>query len=333
MQGITFAGAGALGQGLGALLGSSNATTMLVRATTRDSLLHAGALRIGGLRPIELPVQQGPGAVGAIGLVIDPSEIPADDAVIFATKAPQLAQIAAEVSRRWRRRTGWVAGMQNGVVKDDLLFDAFGSDAVVGCATMTAAGRDADGSIEITGVGTTYFGEFDGQPSQRVAQIADAFRRAELPIETTDRIRSLLWTKCANTVGVFATSSLTRLDTWTLLGNANSVATFLDLVAEAAALAEAEGEAVSDFPGLTLRTYLNCPRNEVISGFVARARAAGPVSTLSYTSMVRDITAGRSTEVEFVFGDLVRRAAQHKVDVPRIRLVYQLISAMGPATS
>lgn len=129
MQGITFAGAGALGQGLGALLGSSNATTMLVRATTRDSLLHAGALRIGGLRPIELPVQQGPGAVGAIELVIDPSEIPADDALIFATKAPQLAQIAAEVSRRWRRRTGWVAGMQNGVVKDDLLFDAFGSDA------------------------------------------------------------------------------------------------------------------------------------------------------------------------------------------------------------
>ncbi len=331
MQGITFAGAGALGQGLGALLGSSNAVTVLVRATTRDSLLRAGALRIGGARPIGLPVQQGPGAVGSIGLITDPSEIPTDDAVIFATKAPQLSQIAAEVGRRWRRRTGWVAGMQNAIVKDDLLIDAFGSEAVVGCATMTAAGRGTDGSIKITGVGTTYFGEFDGQPSQRVAQIADAFRLAGLPIETTDRIRSLLWTKCANTVGVFATSSLTRLDTGTLLGNAKSVATFLDLVAETAALAEAEGQAVSDFPDLTLKTYLSRPRGEVISSFVAKARAAGPAKTPSYTSMLRDVTAGRPTEVDFVFGDLVRRAEQHEVDVPRIRLAYQLISAMAPA--
>jgi 2-dehydropantoate 2-reductase len=137
-----------------------------------------------------------------------------------------------------------------------------------------------------------------------------------------------LWTKCANTVGVFATSSLTGLDTSTILGRPHTVAAFLDLVGETAALASASGTEVGDFDGLPLRSRLASPRAEVIAGFVERADVAGVPPVLSYTSMARDLAAGRPTEVEYVFGDLVRRAQQLKVAVPRLEFAYHLIAAM-----
>jgi 2-dehydropantoate 2-reductase len=328
MQGITIAGAGALGRGLAGLLGQRNTVTLLARAQTADTLLEEGRLHIGGVQPIQLPLRAGIGAPGSVGVIADPEQMPPDDAVIFATKAPQLESFAIEVHARWRRSRGWVAGLQNGIGTEDLLVGKFGPSAVVGAATMTAAGRGPDG-FSVTAISTTYFGELGGGVSERVSAMADAFESANLPVEVPEDIRSLLWTKCANTVGVFATSSLTRLDTGTILGNGHSVAAYLDLVGETAALARALGTQIGDFDGLPLRAYLTSPRADVIDAFVARARAAGAPSTLSYTSMARDIIEGRPTEVEYVFGDLVRRSEQVGLAVPRLALAYDLLSAMS----
>ncbi|GAA4596991.1 hypothetical protein GCM10023194_70580 [Planotetraspora phitsanulokensis] len=60
----------------------------------------------------------------------------------------------------------------------------------------------------------------------------------------------------------------------------------------------------------------------MIRAFVERARESGPPSTPSYTSMTRDVMASRPTEVDFMFGDLVRRAAKVGVGVPRIALAH-----------
>ncbi|GII28264.1 hypothetical protein Pmi06nite_17060 [Planotetraspora mira] len=46
--------------------------------------------------------------------------------------------------------------------------------------------------------------------------------------------------------------------------------------------------------------------------------------------MARDVMAGRPTEVGFMFGGLVLRAAKVSVGVPRVTLAHELISAMDP---
>ena len=54
------------------------------------------------------------------------------------------------------------------------------------------------------------------------------------------------------------------------------------------------------------------------------ASAAPP----GFSSMAQDLAAGRRTEIEETFGDLVRRAAALGADVPRAEFVYRLI--VGP---
>src|SRR5579864_8254086 len=77
---------------------------------------------------------------------------------------------AATEALRWAadQRFGWAAGIQNGLVKDDVLTATFGVHRVVGAATIFSAQRQSDGSVRIASRGATYLGELDGRVSDRV---------------------------------------------------------------------------------------------------------------------------------------------------------------------
>ena len=49
--------------------------------------------------------------------------------------------------------------------------------------------------------------------------------------------------------------------------------------------------------------------------------------------MVQDLAAGRRTEIEETFGDLLRRARAQGTEVPRAEFVYRLISGLEPSPS
>jgi ketopantoate reductase len=78
-----------------------------------------------------------------------------------------------------------------------------------------------------------------------------------------------------------------------------------------------------------MRTYLAPTPEEAVAGMTRRAR---PVSGRppGFSSIVQDLAAGRRTEIEETFGDLVRRAHAHGVQVPRAELVYRIVSGLWP---
>jgi 2-dehydropantoate 2-reductase len=330
-------GAGSLGLALGASLAQAgNRVTLLARPASASALREAGQVHVSGRFEHVVPVSGPPGRPGLVAVTDRGTDLPPAQAVLFTTKGQDLAESIESAAGAPLDQGGdgaLVAGLQNGVVKDELLALAFGPDNVVGAATVLGARRTSAGSVSITSVGTTFFGEFGpaGAPaapgSRRADNLAAAFVSAGLPCVVVPNVRSLLWSKFCNAIGVFGVSALTRLPTALIFARRPLALAYRSLLEEAAAVAVAEGAEVGDFPDLPMRSYLAPAPEEFAATMAARAAPVGD-GPPGYSSMAQDLAAGRRTEVEETFGDLVRRARAHDVDVPLSQLVYRVVTGL-----
>ncbi len=326
---VTIVGAGSLGLVLAAALArAGHLVTLLAREGSAAALGDRGAIEVTGQLALTVRVAASPTSDGQVGVTRRASELPEADAVLFTSKGHDLPASIEEVSEAWpveRRGGSFVAGLQNGVVKDELLAAAFGSRAVVGAATVLGAQRLRPGAATIAGLGTTFLGEFDAPTSERTERMAAALAGAGLPTVVVTEIRSLLWSKFCNAIGVFGVSALTRVPSVEIFARPPLAFAYRSLLDETAAVAAAEGVQVKDFPDLPMRTYLQPTPAEAVAEMGRRsapARGRAP----SFSSIAQDVSAGRRTEIEETFGDLLRRAHQHGVQVPRAELVYRLVS-------
>jgi 2-dehydropantoate 2-reductase len=221
-----------------------------------------------------------------------------------------------------------VASLQNGILKDRLLAQAFGPERVLGAATMVSAQRHVDGSVTWAGRGVTYFGEPDGGESGRLRAVVEVWREAGLPAQAVPDIDALEWSKTAMVAGSFAVSVLSRWPMYQVFADPDLCDVFLALVRETATLAAAHGVEIDDYAGLPARAYATLPREEALA-LLARASAnlAGAPIPLR-TSMQQDLLAGRPMEVEEVFGSLLEDAARLGVAVPLVTAAYHLLRAL-----
>lgn len=325
-------GAGALGRAFAAVLGNvARPVTLLVRPSSLDTLLAEGALRVNGVVRLTVPVAPAPAAPGTVGVTADPRQLSQSSGVVFTTKAHHLREAAIPLRDASPDAGYWVAGVQNGLAKDDLLAGVFGEDRVVAATTVFGARREADGSVTATGLGTTFLGEFTPGREQRAADLAAALREGGLPCELVADARAMTWAKALNAAGIFGLSALTRLPTSTFMREPAFIRLYLSLVEEAASVAEALGVAVVDLPDLPMATYLGTPRDEMVQRLAQRHASARRPPEPSWSSLGEDLRQGRTTEWDEVFGDLVRRAAAANVPVPRLTLVAGLLAGLDPS--
>jgi 2-dehydropantoate 2-reductase len=332
---LSFVGAGALGQSFAALLAANGQpVTLLATPGSAERILAAGRIVIGGVVTLEVPVAPAPARPGTVGVTADPADLPRATGLLFTTKGHQLPAAVASVRAVWPAAddtSSWVGGVQNGLVKDDVLVAAFGPDRTVGAVTILGAQRAADGSAVVTSRGMTYLGELGRGTSPRVAAAVAPLKAADIPAEESMDIPSVLWSKECNAVGVFGVTVLTRGGAPGLMQNPDLLRAYRSLIQETAAVANAYGVTIGDYVGFPIRTYLGQTEEEALGA--ARARAAqaatAPRSTPSYPSMVQDLLAGRPMEVEAVFADVVERAQKVGVPVPRIELVRDILRGIN----
>jgi 2-dehydropantoate 2-reductase len=324
---LAFVGAGALGQAFAGLLAKNGqAVTLLATPRTAASLLNEGRIRLRGVVDHDIPVAPAPAPPGSVGVTANAADLPAGVGLIFLTKGHDLADAIATVRAAWpvtRDDAAWVAGLQNGLAKDDMLAAAFGAARVVPGATILGGGRGADGIVTVTALGMTYLGEKQGGSSPRVDAAIDALMAAGIPAQAPESIQSILWSKACNAAGVFGVSVLARATGPQMSGDANMMHAYLGLVRETAATGAAYGVAVGDYPNFPpIHTYTVTPDEETLAKIVKpRPLPRGG----SLPSMTQDVLAGRPMEVEQVFGDLVERAERAGVDVPRLTLVRDIM--------
>jgi 2-dehydropantoate 2-reductase len=237
----------------------------------------------------------------------DPAEVGPCDHVLFTVKAFDTEAAAARLEPLLGEGTA-VLSLQNGVDNEEKLTQAIGPDHVMGGAAFIFAGKAAPGVIVHTGGPTSItFGELDGRVSERAQRLLECCQRAGFAAEFSESIRTVLWAKFAFICAQAGMTAAVRLPIGELRTVDAAWGGFQRLVAEVAAVAEADGVPLP--PAVQERTLT----------------LAQSVEPGSFSSLHDDLVAGRRMELEALHGLVVRRAAQHGVPVPMSEAIYAVL--------
>jgi 2-dehydropantoate 2-reductase len=295
---ITVYGAGGVGGYFGGRLAQAGADVHLIARGA-----HLEALRTHGLR-----VQSVKGDFAVqVPATDDPADIGPCDYVLFSVKAFDTEPAAARLGPLLGDATA-VVSLQNGVDNEEKLAWAVGQGHVMGGAAFIFAGIAEPGVILHTGGPTSItFGELDGQVTERAQRLLECCRQAGFGAELSESIKTVLWAKLAFISAQAGMTAAVRLPIGEIRTVEAAWAAFGRLVAEVAAVAEADGTPVPS---------------------TAQERAlalAQSVEPGSFSSLHDDLVAGRRMELEALHGFVVRRAAEHGVPVPMTEAVYAVL--------
>jgi 2-dehydropantoate 2-reductase len=295
---IAVYGAGGVGGYFGGRLAQAGADVHLIARAS-----HLKALRTHGLQVRSV---KGDFAVH-VPATDDPADIGPCDYVLFCVKAFDTDQAAARLGPLLGDATA-VVSLQNGVDNEEKLSRAVGQDHVMGGAAFIFAGVAEPGVILHTGGPTSItFGELDGQVTERAQRLLECCRQAGFGAELSPSIKTVLWAKLAFICAQAGMTAAARLPIGEIRTVDAAWAGFQRLVAEVAAVAEADG---SPIPAAAQERAL------------ALAQSVEPGS---FSSLHDDLVAGRRMELEALHGFVVRRAAEHGVPAPMSEAIYAIL--------
>ena len=318
---VLVVGAGSLVSVYGGYLARAG---LPVQLYTRSA--HARAIEAAGGLPVIADDEQ---FLAPVRATDRPDEVEEADLVIVLCKAPDTAQALDELSHLVGAPKVAVS-LQNGIDEHGVLAAWAGPDVVVGGVSMVGATRAEPGVVQHTLTTPTFLGELSGTTSDRVRHLGELLDGAGLPVEVTDRIRSVEWSKTVHASPAMALTALTRHWFHEDFLAPELASLFLDLVLEGAEVALAEGVEVDDWPSLLrLRTLTQLPYDQaldLIDGHGHKLVSAG--ATRVQISMLQSVERGRWTEVEALHGVLARAAVRHGIAAPATRICYRLLAGL-----
>jgi 2-dehydropantoate 2-reductase len=309
-------GAGGLGGVLGGMLAAAGAdVTLMARPAQARALRRHGLTLVGAAerRGIRVPV------------TADAAAVRAADLFILAVKTYDTAAALAAVSHlRGQVRTA--LSFQNGLLKDEALARAFSPDVVLGAVTMVGGIRERPTRFRYTLPGVTYVGELDGGTSGRSDAVADLLRKGGFTVEATPHVRAATWAKLNQMVPAATLSCLTRLAYYRLCTGERLARLFVTLSRECAAVGEALGYPLMDFPGFEVRTLAALPFDDAVAYLRARGRRLEAQGlTHIRISTLQDLDRGRRTELPEVVGPVLAAAARENVPVPTLASLAEVL--------
>jgi 2-dehydropantoate 2-reductase len=286
---ILVVGAGATGGFFGARLAQHGRdVTFLVRPP------RAAALGRDGLRVT------GPGHTDVIAAqTVTAQDLGGGyDVVLLSVKATALGQALDDVAPAVGPDTA-IMPFLNGLAHMDVLNERFGPRRVLGAAVRVLSTLDADGTVVQLGpLASITLGAQDGTPAAPAEDVAGLLSGAGFDVQVSGDIIGAMWHKWVFIASLGALTCLARGTVGEVAAVAGGTGLALAILDEAAAVAAAAGHPLPP------------AEQDVSAGFLTK-----PGSTAT-ASMYRDLQAGRPTEAEHVFGDLIGRARSLGVATP-----------------
>ena len=297
---ICIVGCGALGSVIGGHLARLEDVEVYAYDTFAE---HMRAIRERGLK-----ISGAPDFTARLHATSEPSDIPACDFGIFATKSVH-TRAAAEQTAHIFGPSAAVCSVQNGLGNEEIIAERV--KYVIRGATGLAVHMRGPGHAAIEFYGDVWIGPFEpsGTPYPLVEQLAAVMNCAGLRFVPLRDARAAQWTKLIFNSAANSVGALTRL-------HLGAGARFEPTAALYEALLK-EGETVAHALGITLH---GDPREIVVEGTRAPTRRNA--------SMLVDILAQRPTEVDFINGAIADQGEKLGVPVPLNRAVWQLIRGL-----
>jgi 2-dehydropantoate 2-reductase len=307
-------GAGAMGSILAAHLARAGCSVTVLARGKRAAQIENEGICLTGLSQFTQPVR----------VVRDPADL-RGEVLIVAIKGPDVGAILKLIPPE---PISAALSIQNGLEKNDLLSDAFGSRRVLGALANTSGEMFADGKVAFTRNAGIYIGELDGASSDRALQIVATIDGSGVRAQASNQILSLEWSKFAAWAGMMVLSVTTRAPTWKYLKDPSAAKLIAQLAAEMSHIARALGIKLTDDSVLPVAAMCAGTKTEA-ANLVMRLGAQFEQSAPQHRmSALQDLNAGRSLEIEPTLGYAHRLALKLGVSDPTLEACLSLIRAI-----
>jgi 2-dehydropantoate 2-reductase len=308
---ICVVGAGAIGGWIAARLAlAGNEVSLVARGQTLAAIETEGLLLTdaGETRCVALTASADPAALGI------------HEMVVLAVKAPALPQIASSLESLIGPDTQ-IIPMLNGVpwwFTDDPLWsvdpdvaigDALPVEQVAGCVVHASCFRSGANHVTVKHADKLILGEPGGGASDRIERLRSLFENAGIHCEASENVRRAIWYKLWGNATINPMSALTRSTADKLLHDEDLRAFMAEAMDELAAVGAAIG----------------CPISESAEDRMAITARLGAFKS----SMLQDVEARRTIELEALLGAPREIAARVGARTPQLDRLYAMTRLMG----
>jgi 2-dehydropantoate 2-reductase len=315
---------------VGGWLADSGASVALVGRPAHVEAIRARGLEIRGIRGERLVRRN-------LEAFASPAEARGDfDALVLAVKAKDTETALAD-AEALRERTAAALSLQNTLTKEESLAGWIGRERVIGASTTEAGTLTGPGVVQHVGTAPTafYFGELDGGPSERVADLVDTFNKAGFGSRQAADIRHVEWEKllqiatlCAwsvSTLGVMPGGSVAEA-----LVVREAAEHYVTLARELLAVYRSLGYEPQDFfaPYSRFRELEREGFEAAVESTRAQGRRMLDAGVIGRPSLHVDLLRGRPTEVEHCLGPFLAQAERAGIAVPTLRAGYRIIRTL-----
>jgi 2-dehydropantoate 2-reductase len=294
---IAIYGVGGAGGYFGARLAQAGVDVVWVaRGAQLEALKHRG---------LDVESVHGDLQLGPLRASSDPAELGQVDAVILGVKVWQVRE-AAQGMRPLLVPDACVVPLQNGVEAADDLRSVLGDGPPLGGVAKIISELVAPGRIRhLGGPSSLAFGELDDRPSKRVERLRAVLRSAGMAVDAPSSILAALWEKFLFVASLGGVGAVSRAPFGVLRSVPETRAMLEEAMVEIRDLALARGVRLAP---------------DVVQRSLDLVDQQPPAGT---TSLQRDLTAGRRSELEWWSGAVVRLGLASGIPTPVHRFMYQ----------
>lgn len=316
MKICVIGGGGAIGGYLAVMLSrAGNDVTVVARGATLAAIKERGLTLIHEEHPEPL--------VAKVKAVEKMTDVETPDIVILAVKAHQVDPIIHDLAAIVGPETILIP-MQNGIPwwyfqklsgeyqdytvetvdAGGVAKKAINPDNIIGCVVYPATFSEAPGVIRLVEGNRFPLGELNGEVTERVQKMSEMMTQAGFKSPVLEDIRSEIWLKLWGNMTFNPISALTH-------GTLEGICQF-PLTRDLARNMMAEAQAIAGKLGVTFRVD--------IERRIAGAEKVGKHKT----SMLQDLEAGRSLEVDALLGSVIELGKITNTPTPCLNTVFAL---------
>ena len=300
---IAIVGAGGMGALFGSIL-SENGLDVVLIDPNREHVesIESNGLKIegfGGNRTVRIPATS------------DASELESANLLFFQCKA-QGTRDASRSIRHLLHENSVCISFQNGLGNEEVIAEEVGADKVLGGLTAMAGLLLGPGRIRDFSRVPSYIGEMHGGTSERVASIAEKLTFSGLETHTSEDIFHEIWKKLLGNISMSAVSGLTNLTTATIMSIPELKPVCLQAMEEAFKVAVASG--------------ISLDREAVLRGMELISQSGGTGDNKS--SLCVDLLNHRETEVDSIYGGVIKLAEEKGIGTPTLRVLHALVKGV-----
>lgn len=309
MTQITIFGAGSIGCYVGGRMVEGGAA---VRFIGRDRYKHAIADSGLSLSQFDAPATQ----LTGIDFQTDVAALAGSDIIGLCVKSQDTADAAAMIAKH--APTAWVISFQNGVSNLSVLRDALPSATISGAVVPFNVTSPSPGHFHRGTAGDLIIG-----PTAPDA-VLDPLQRANVGVQVVGDIDGHLWAKLL----VNLNNALNALSGGPLrdgLVQRDYRRVLMAMIEEGLSVAEAENVAVATFNGRHPDAFLKIMSKPDWLYRIIMDRVV-KIDRTARSSMLDDLDMGRGSELDYLQGEIIRRADRLGLNVPVNRAVMAAVT-------